>query len=136
MMCLLFRPMGLKKFLNDSNNYHAPIKFTRELDKESFSFVDFKVYLKRDCLTIDLHITPISRHQYVHFTSALPYHTKRSINFSQAFRVRNFSYKIDFRTLQLFHKRKIPTSMWKTWSRGSRQETSLRNEISYRNEED
>ena len=38
-------------------------------------------------LTTDLHIKFTDKHQYLHYTSAYPDHTKRSIVFSQALRV-------------------------------------------------
>ena len=48
-------------------------------------------------MTTDLHVTSTGKHQYLHYTSAHPDHTKRSIVFSQAFRVGRTCYnKIDF----------------------------------------
>ena len=39
--------------------------------------------LKDGKVTIDLHVKPTDRHQYLHFSSAHPNHTKRFIVFSQ-----------------------------------------------------
>ena len=48
-------------------------------------------------LTTDLHSKFTDKHQYLHYTSAHPDHTKRSIVFSQALRVRRIcSNKTDF----------------------------------------
>ena len=48
-------------------------------------------------MTVDLHTKSIGIHQYLHYTSAYPDHTKRSIVFSQALRVCRTCYnKADF----------------------------------------
>ena len=48
-------------------------------------------------LTTDQHIMSTDKHQYLHYTSAHPDHTKRSIAFSQALRVSRKCYnKTDF----------------------------------------
>ena len=48
-------------------------------------------------LTTDLHTKSTDKHQYLHYTSAHPAHTKRSIIYSQALRMsRICSYKTDF----------------------------------------
>ena len=48
-------------------------------------------------LITDLHIKSTDKHQYLHYTSAHPDHTKRSIVFSQAVRVSRIRYnKTDF----------------------------------------
>ena len=46
----------------------------------------------------DLHIKATDRHQYLHYTSSHPHHTKRSIVYSQALRVsRICSFEEDFK---------------------------------------
>ena len=48
-------------------------------------------------MTTDLYIKSTDKHQYLHYTSAHPDHTKRSIVFSQALRVSRICYdKTDF----------------------------------------
>ena len=60
-------------------------------------FLDLKVSLCDGKLTTDLHVKPTDRHQYLHYTSAHPNHTKRSIVYSQTLRLsRICSYKNDF----------------------------------------
>ena len=48
--------------------------------------------------TTNLHFKPTDRHQYLHFTSSLPNHTKRSVVYIQALRVSMIcSRECDFR---------------------------------------
>ena len=87
----------LQLFLRDLNNYNPHIKFTYEFHKEHISFLDFKVSFCDGKLTTDMHVKPTDRHQYLHYTSAHPNHTKRSIVYSQALRFsRICSYKNAF----------------------------------------
>ena len=87
----------LEEFLKDFNNYHPNIEFTHEFSKENIPFLDLMVSLSGGQLTIDQHIKLTDKHQYLHYTSARPDHTKRSIVFSQALRVsRICSNKTDF----------------------------------------
>ena len=49
-------------------------------------------------LSTDLYIKPTDRHQYLHYTSSHPEHTKKSIVYSQALRLsRICSEKEDFK---------------------------------------
>ena len=41
----------------------------------------------KDGKITDLHVKPTDRHQYLHFSSAHPNHTKRSVVFSQTLRI-------------------------------------------------
>ena len=43
--------------------------------------------LKDGKLTTDLHVKPTDLHQYLHFSSAHPNHTKYSVVFSQTLRM-------------------------------------------------
>ena len=51
------------------------------------SFLDLNVKLSQGQLETDLFIKPTDRHQYLHYSSSHPEHTKRSIVFSQGLRV-------------------------------------------------
>ena len=57
-----------------------------------------KLSLSANKFSADLHTTSIDKHQYLHYTSAHPVHTKRSIIYSQvALRMdRIYSYQADF----------------------------------------
>ena len=98
MICFLFELMGkLQLFLTDLNNYNPHTKLTDEFDKGRISFLDLKVSFCDGELTTDLHVEPTDRHQYLHYTSVHPNHTKQSMVYSQERRLsRICSYKNDF----------------------------------------
>ena len=98
MICFLFELMGkLQLFLTDLNNYNPHIKLTDEFDKGRISFLDLKVSFCDGELITDLHVEPTDRHQYLHYTSVHPNHTKQSMVYSQERRLsRICSYKNDF----------------------------------------
>ena len=50
-----------------------------ESSKENGTFLDLLVKLSKDPLTTDLHMEYTDQHQYLHFNSFHPNHTKRSI---------------------------------------------------------
>ena len=78
-------------------------------------YLDVALYSRR--LEITVHVKPTDRHQYLHYSSSHPEHTKRSIVFSQTLRVsRICSREKDFRDhcLQMrswFLKRKYPEKL-------------------------
>ena len=74
----------LEEFLKNFNNYHPKIKFIHEFNRVNIPFLDLKMSLSGDQLTTDLHIKSTDKHQYLHYTSANPDHTKHSTVFSQA----------------------------------------------------
>ena len=70
---------------------------SHELNKENIPFLDLKVSFSRGQLTTYLHIPSTNKHQHLHYISAHPDHTKRSIVFSQTLRVSRTCYnKTDF----------------------------------------
>ena len=88
----------LKTFLENLNQFHPNIKFTHESSTESIPFLDLRVKLSQGKLETDLHIKPTDRHQYLHYSSSHPGHTKRSIVYSQTLRVaRVCSHEADCR---------------------------------------
>ena len=85
----------LKVCLEDLNKFQPNLQFTSE---ENVAFLDLKVKLKQGKIETDLHVKSTDRHQYLHYTSSHPEHTKRSIVFSQSLRVgRICSQAEDFR---------------------------------------
>ena len=70
--------------MTEFNNYHPNVKFTYETSKENITFLDLDVSLSGNKLTTDLYTKSTDKHQYLHYTSAHPDHTKRSIIYSQA----------------------------------------------------
>ena len=107
----------LKVFLEDLNKFHPKLKFTSISSKENVTFLDLKVKLKRGKMEPDLHVKSTDIHQYLHYTSSHPQHTKRSIVFSQSLRVsRICSQAEDFRKhttemRSLFYKRGYPKGL-------------------------
>ena len=88
----------LHKFMEDLNNHQPNIKFTYTFSKNCVPFLDLDVQVSGGELTTNLHIKPTDRHQYLHFTSSHPNHTKRSIVYSPALRVsRIYSRERNFR---------------------------------------
>ena len=87
----------LRLFLEDLNTCHPNIKFTHKTNKEDIAFLDLKVKLLDSKISTYLFVKSTDRHQFLHYTSSHPEHTKRSIVFSQALRVsRMCSYEFDF----------------------------------------
>ena len=84
-------------FLKDLNCFHRNIKSSHEVNKKSIQFLDLNIRLSDGNVSIDLYVKPTGRHQFIHYTSSRPDHTKRSIVFSQELRVsRICSEKSDF----------------------------------------
>ena len=73
----------VKRVLDELNGFKQYIKFTYEYSVENIPFHDLKVALNDGKITTDLHVKPTDRHQYLHFSSAHPKHTKRSVVFSK-----------------------------------------------------
>ena len=77
----------LDSFLEELNGFNPYLKFTYESSKESIPFLDLSVSLSNGTLSTDLYIKSTDRHQFLHYTSSHPDHTKRSIIYSQALRI-------------------------------------------------
>ena len=73
----------LEKFMSSFNCFTPNLKFTYESSKKYISFLDLKLSLSKNKLSADLHIKPADSHQYLHYSSGHPEHTKRSIVYSQ-----------------------------------------------------
>ena len=71
----------------DFNALNPNIQFMYESSKKSFAFLDLDVALYNVRLESTIHVKPTDRHQYLHYSSTHPGHTKRSIVFSQTLRV-------------------------------------------------
>ena len=78
----------LQTFLQELNNFNPDLKFTYEPIEKEIPFLDIKVKLNEGKISTDLYIKSTDRHQYLHFTSSHPNHTKRSIVYSQGLRVK------------------------------------------------
>ena len=63
--------------------YFTPnLSFTHEARKNCIPFLDLKVKLIDVKLETDLYMKPTDRHQYLHYLSSRPEHTKCSIVYS------------------------------------------------------
>ena len=69
----------LKTFLENFNQFHPNIKFTHESSTEGIPFLDLRVKFLQGKLETDLHIKPIDKHQYLHY-SLFPSRTYQVIN--------------------------------------------------------
>ena len=71
--------------------------YSYEYTAEYTPFLDIKMGLKDEKITTDLRVKPTDRHQYLHFSSAHPNHTKHSVVFNQTLSIsRLCSNKSDF----------------------------------------
>ena len=68
-------------------NVNPNIKFTYEFSEESINFLDINVKFSSGKLQNSLYVKPTDYHQYLHFESSHPKHTKKSIVYSQNLRV-------------------------------------------------
>ncbi|XP_078371353.1 uncharacterized protein LOC144655006 [Oculina patagonica] len=78
----------LDDFIKYLNNIHHTIKFTSERSTTSIPFLDVDIHLNNGKIETDLYSKPTDKHQYLLNTSSHPYHTKRSIPYSLALRLR------------------------------------------------
>ena len=72
-----------KNFKSNFNNFTPNLRFTYEPSKKDISFLDLKVSLSKDKLSIELHIKSTDCHQSLHYSSNPLEHTKWSIVYSQ-----------------------------------------------------
>ena len=78
----------LNNFITYLNNIHPTIKFTSEHSTTSIPFLDVNIQLANTRIETDLFCKPTVKHQYLLHSSSHPFHTKRSIPYSLALRLR------------------------------------------------
>ncbi|XP_072020239.1 uncharacterized protein [Amphiura filiformis] len=78
----------LDNFIAHCNTRHPTIKFTAERSCNSISFLDVMVGLQNGFLETDLYSKPTDTHQCLLWSSCHPKHTKQSLPYSLAFRLR------------------------------------------------
>ena len=81
------RKEELKKFVEKLNNFTPNLRFTYETSEKNISFLDLIITVSEQKLKTTLHIKSTDRHQYLHYTSSLPEHSKHSVAFSQTIRI-------------------------------------------------
>ena len=77
----------LDQFYNLLNSLNPNIKFTMETSDAEIAFLDIKVIKTNDCISTDIFYKPTDTHQYLHFHSCHPRHTKRAIPYNLARRI-------------------------------------------------
>ena len=75
--------------MTEFNLFSDDIKFTYEYNKDTISFVDLKVISSNGKLITSLYSKPNDCHQHLQYGSCHPEHTKRSIVYSQALRIKS-----------------------------------------------
>ena len=89
---------NLKNFMMEFNNFNPNIKFTNEFSEASINLLHLNVKLSNSKLQTSLYVKPTDCHQYLHFQSCHPKHTKRSIVYSQTLTVsRECSQEEDYK---------------------------------------
>ena len=78
----------LHSFHEHLNSFHENIQYTMEFSKEKIVFLDTWVKVLRNTLIVELYTKPTDTHNYLHFTSSHPKHTKRGGPYGQFLRVR------------------------------------------------
>ena len=78
----------LNEFLTHCNNQNKHIQFEQTISKNWIPFLDVSVILENGKLTTDLYSKPTDKHQYLYSTSCHPKHTKTSLPYCLALRLR------------------------------------------------
>ena len=80
-------PDKLELFMTEFNSKPPNVKFAYETNKENITSLGLNISLCGEKITTDLHTKPTNKHQYLHYTSVHPAHTKGSIIYNQALRM-------------------------------------------------
>ena len=90
---------NLKNFMCNLNEFNDSIKFTYDSHNQKINFLDVNINISNGKLNTDLYVKSTDRHQYLHYMSSHPEHTKRSIIYSQTLRVKRLcSLEKNFKT--------------------------------------
>ena len=105
---------SLDVFFEHLNKVHSNIKFTFETSLDNVNFLDIKVSLKDQQFTTNLFCKPTDCHQFLHYDSCHPEHTKKSTVYSQGLRIRKICSQEDeflqniSKLTEWFRKRSYP----------------------------
>ena len=83
----------LDEFLNRLNSFHPNLRFTHERSRESLNFLDVIVKIQQGEFVTDLYCKSTDGHQYLHFDSCHASHTKTSIVYSQALKMKRICHR-------------------------------------------
>ena len=78
----------LREFIDYLNSIHPTIKFTAKWSTKSIEFLDVMLTIVGPRIKTDLFVKETDTHQYLHFSSCHPFHTKKGIPYGQALRLR------------------------------------------------
>ena len=88
----------LKKFMEDFNSFFDDSNFKHNFDKDSICYLVLKIISSNTKLMTSLYNKPADCHQYIHYKSSHPEHTKQSTIYSQTLRVKRVcSQESDFK---------------------------------------
>jgi hypothetical protein len=76
--------MPLEHFYQILQELDPDINFTMQESDQSISFLDVFITHNGESLSTDVYYKPTDTHQYLHFGSCDPRHTKRSIPYNLA----------------------------------------------------
>ena len=107
---------SLMEFIEYLNSIHPSIKFTSKFSRESIEFLDVLVIREGQDIQTDLFVKETDTHQFLHFSSCHPFHTKKGIPYSQALRMRRICSSDTF-----FDKRISDLKNW-LYGRGYKKE--------------
>ena len=80
------------------NSFDTNIKSAYEYSDKTVSFLDLQVDIVEGKLITSLFVKHTDQHQYLHYSSGHPEHTKRSIVYSQTLRLKRLcSLERDFK---------------------------------------
>ena len=78
----------LLEFIKHLNAVHSTIKFTSDISPTEIAFLDPTIYIEGNKLYTRLYTKDTNRHMYLNYNSEHPMGLKRSIPYSQFFRLK------------------------------------------------
>ncbi|XP_062592820.1 uncharacterized protein LOC134254311, partial [Saccostrea cucullata] len=91
----------LTEFYDLLNQMNSDIKFTMETDDLQMPFLDVLVTKDNTSLNTDIYYKPTDTHQYLHFGSSHPHHTKTAIPYNLARRICTIVSNTNIRDIRL-----------------------------------
>lgn len=79
--------INLSVFKNILNELNPDIKFTTDESLSRISFLDILLTKQDEVIMTDVYYKPTDTHQYLHFNSCHPRHTKRAIPYNLSRRI-------------------------------------------------
>ena len=78
----------LNQFFNHCNSLNPSIQFEQTVSNTNIPFLDVNIIFENSRLTTDLYSKPTDKHQYLYYSCCHPKHTKTSLPYSLALRLR------------------------------------------------